>query len=128
MPYLNLAPLDDAMARLKRSARAYDQALADADAKGVALDAAQRGQLDTVLQGVEQALTSDDGLPGRPWYKHLIYAPGLYTGYGAKTIPGVREAIEQRRWDETAQYIDITARAIENYCDRLDAATALLRN
>ena len=128
VPYLNLAPLDDAMARLKRSARAYDQALADADAKGVALDAAQRGQLDTVLQGVEQALTSDGGLPGRPWYKHLIYAPGLYTGYGAKTIPGVREAIEQRRWGETAQYIGITARAIENYCDRLDAATALLRN
>lgn len=128
VPYLNLAPLDDAMARLKRSARAYDQALADADAKGVALDPAQRGQLDTMLQGVEQALTSDDGLPGRPWYKHLIYAPGLYTGYGAKTIPGVREAIEQRRWDETAQYIGITARAIENYCDRLDAATALLRN
>ncbi|MGC2462419.1 MAG: M28 family metallopeptidase [Steroidobacteraceae bacterium] len=128
VPYLNLAPLDDAMARLKRSARAYDQALADADAKGVALDAAQRGQLDTVLQGVEQALTSDDGLPGRPWYKHLIYAPGLYTGYEAKTIPGVREAIEQRRWGETAQYIGITARAIENYCDRLDAATALLRN
>ena len=116
------------MARLKRSARAYDQALADADARGVALGAGQRAQLDTVLQGMEAALTIDEGLPGRAWYKHLIDAPGVYTGYGAKTMPAVREAIEQRRWDETALYTGITARAIDTYCDRLDAATALLRN
>jgi N-acetylated-alpha-linked acidic dipeptidase len=128
VPYLNFAPLDDAMAHLKRSARAYDAAVADAVARGVALTLAQRGQLDSVLQGLEQTLTSDEGLPGRPWYRHLIYAPGLYTGYGAKTMPGVREAIELRHWDETVQYIGITARAIESYCDRLDAATALLRN
>jgi N-acetylated-alpha-linked acidic dipeptidase len=128
VPYLNFAPLDEAMAHLKRSARAYDAALAAAGAKGMALTLAQRGQLDSVLQGLEQALTSDEGLPGRAWYRHLIYAPGLYTGYGAKTLPGVREAIEQRHWDEAVQYIGITARAIENYCDRLDAASALLRN
>jgi N-acetylated-alpha-linked acidic dipeptidase len=127
-PYLNFAPLDDVMVRLNHSAKAYDQALADAAAKGVALSAAQRGQLDSVLQGLEQALTSDAGLPGRSWYRHLIYAPGLFTGYAAKTMPGVREAIEQRRWDEALQYIGITARAVENYCDRLDTATALLRN
>ena len=127
VPYLNFTPLDEAMARMKRSARAYDAALADA-ARGEAPSAAQRSQLDTLLQGLEQALTSDDGLPGRPWYRHLIYAPGLYTGYGAKTMPGVREAIEQGHWDETLQYIGITARAIDSYCDRLDAATALLRN
>jgi N-acetylated-alpha-linked acidic dipeptidase len=84
--------------------------------------------LDTLLQGMEPALTSDEGLPGRPWYKHLIDAPGLFTGYGAKTMPGVREAIEQHHWDDTAQYTGITARAIQTYCDRLDAATALLRN
>ena len=127
VPYLNFTPLDEAMARMKRSARAYDAALADATS-GEAPSAAQRSQLDTLLQGLEQALTSDDGLPGRPWYRHLIYAPGLYTGYGAKTMPGVREAIEQGHWDETLQYIGITARAIDSYCDRLDAATALLRN
>ncbi|MFI4869395.1 MAG: M28 family metallopeptidase [Steroidobacterales bacterium] len=128
VPYLDFAPLDDAIARLKRSAKAYDQALAEAGARGMALSAAQRGRLDDVLQGLEQALSSDDGLPGRSWYRHLIYAPGLYTGYAAKTMPGVREGIEQRRWDQAAQYIGITAQAIETYCDRMDTATALLRN
>jgi len=128
VPYLNFAPLDDAVARLRRSAQAYDQALAETAAGGMALSAAQRGRLDQLLQGLEQALSSDEGLPGRSWYRHLIYAPGLYTGYSAKTLPGVREAIEQRRWDQALQYIGITARAIETYCDRIDSATALLRN
>ena len=102
--------------------------VADASARAAPLTLAQRGQLDAQLQGLEQALTSDDGLPGRSWYRHLIYAPGLFTGYGAKTLPGVREAIEQSHWDEALQYIGITARAIDSYSDRLDAATALLRN
>jgi N-acetylated-alpha-linked acidic dipeptidase len=128
VPFVNLAPLDAAIVRLKRSAKAYDQALTDADARGLALGIGPRSQLDGVLQGMEPALTSDEGLPGRPWYKHLIDAPGLYTGYGAKTMPGVRESIEQRLWEQTTQYTAITARAIENYCDRLDAATALLRD
>jgi N-acetylated-alpha-linked acidic dipeptidase len=128
VPFVNLAPLDAAIVRLKRSAKAYDQALADADARGLALGIGQRSQLDGVLQSSEPALTSDEGLPGRPWYKHLIEAPGLYTGYGAKTMPGVRESIEQHLWEQTSEYTAITARAIENYCDRLDAATALLRN
>jgi N-acetylated-alpha-linked acidic dipeptidase len=128
VPYLNFTALDDAMAHLKRAARAYDAALADASARAAPLSLAQRGELDAWLQGLEQALTSDDGLPGRAWYRHLIYAPGLLTGYGAKTLPGVREAIEQSHWDEALQYIAITARAIDSYSDRLDAATALLRS
>jgi N-acetylated-alpha-linked acidic dipeptidase len=128
VPYLNFTALDDAMAHMKRAARAYDAALADASARAAPLTPAQRGQLDARLQGLEQALTSDDGLPGRNWYRHLIYAPGLFTGYGAKTLPGVREAIEQSHWDEALQYIGITARAIDSYSDGLDAATALLRN
>jgi N-acetylated-alpha-linked acidic dipeptidase len=86
----------------------------------------QRTQLDQLLQGLEQTLTSDDGLPERPWFKHLIYAPGNYTGYSAKTMPGVREAIEAMHWDEAGQYIAITARALEAYCQRLDAATKVL--
>ena len=93
----------------------------------LALTRAKLAELDRLLQGLEQALTNDDGLPGRPWFKHLIYAPGVFTGYGAKTMPGVREAIEARRWDEAGQYIAITGRALEAYCQRLDKATALLR-
>jgi N-acetylated-alpha-linked acidic dipeptidase len=128
VPYLDFRPLDAVMARLQRSAANYDQALADVSASGAALSTERRTQLDSVLQELEPSLTSDQGLPGRPWYRHLIYAPGLYTGYAAKTMPGVREAIEQSRWEQTLQYIGITARAIDIYCDRLDAATALLRN
>jgi N-acetylated-alpha-linked acidic dipeptidase len=126
VPYLDFAPLDNAIERLKRSAKAYDEAYKNAAEKDLVLENAQRAELDRLLQGLEQALTSDDGLPGRPWFKHLIYAPGILTGYAAKTMPGVREAIEARRWDEAGQYIAITARALEAYCQRLDTATALL--
>jgi N-acetylated-alpha-linked acidic dipeptidase len=127
VPYLDFSPLDNAIERLKRSAKAYDDAYQHAAENGLALEAAERAELDRLLQGLEQALTNDDGLPGRPWFKHLIYAPGVFTGYGAKTMPGVREAIEARRWDEAGQYIAITGRALEAYCQRLDKATALLR-
>ena len=126
VPYLDFAPLDNAIERLKRSAKAYDDAYQHAAEMDLPLEATQRAELDRLLQGLEQTLTSDDGLPGRPWFKHLIYAPGIFTGYTAKTMPGVREAIEARRWDEAGQYIAITAGALEAYCQRLDTATALL--
>jgi N-acetylated-alpha-linked acidic dipeptidase len=128
VPYLDFSPLDNAIAHLKRAAYAYDQAYVDAAARGLTLSVAQRVKLDKTLQGLEPVLTSDEGLPGRPWFRHLIYAPGVYTGYGAKTLPGVREAIEDQHWDVSAQYIGITARAIDNYGGQLETASALLRN
>jgi N-acetylated-alpha-linked acidic dipeptidase len=76
---------------------------------------------------MEQALTSERGLPGRSWYRHLIYAPGLLTGYGVKTLPGVREAIEGNRWNEANEYARRTAEVLSTYCDRLDQAKALLQ-
>jgi N-acetylated-alpha-linked acidic dipeptidase len=82
--------------------------------------------LDDLLRGMEGTLMGARGLPGREWYKHLIYAPGLLTGYGVKTVPGVREAIEQNHWDEANQYVVLTAAALTAYCDRLEQATALL--
>jgi N-acetylated-alpha-linked acidic dipeptidase len=100
VPYFDFAALDNALVRLKESARRADAALALLAAAGGA------GTL-------EQALLTDAGLPGRPWYRHTIYAPGLQTGYGVKTLPGVREAIEQRHWAEAEQYIGITAAALE---------------
>ncbi len=75
---------------------------------------------------MEGTLIDPRGLPEREWYKHLIYEPGLYTGYGVKTIPGVREAIEQNHWDEANQYVVLTAAVLAAYCDRLEKATALL--
>ena len=75
---------------------------------------------------MEQKLTDARGLPGRDWFRHFIYAPGVLTGYGVKTLPGVREAIDGSRWDEANQYAAITAHVLTVYCDRLDEATALL--
>src|SRR5262249_6332814 len=79
VPCLDFAPLDNAMLHLQRAARAYDQALAEGEKQGLNLGA-RRQQLDAILQGLEQTLTSERGLPGRPWYKHLMYAPGRNTG------------------------------------------------
>ena len=123
VPAIDFTPLDAAVTRLKASADAYDQALAGAGQ----LSRETRAQIDSLAIGVEHALSDPRGLPGRPWYKHLIYAPGLLTGYGAKTLPGVREAIEGRRWDEAADYIARTTQAIDAASKKIDAATAVIK-
>ncbi len=128
VPYFEFAPLDNAAARLRKSARAYDELYAKVAMGTLKLNNAQRKDLNGLLRGMEQTLTDLRGLPGRDWYRHLIYAPGTLTGYGAKTIPGVREGIEQDRFDEADRYIPITAAVLGAYCDRLDRATALLKN
>ena len=78
------------------------------------------------MANIDQTLVSDVGLPGRGWYKNLIYAPGRFTGYGAKTLPGVREAIEDQRWADADRYAKLTADVIDAYSARLDQATAVL--
>ena len=127
VPFLNLAALDNAVLRLKRSAQACDAAGSQALGEGLKLTEAQRTEVELLLQGMEQALTDNTGLPGREWFKHMIYAPGLLTGYGVKTLPGVREAIEGRRWAEAEKYSAITGRALDTYSDRLDRLSTLLK-
>ena len=127
VPYFEFAPLDNAAARLKKSAQAYDALYAKVAAGTLKLSAKQRSNLNDLLRGMEQTLTDQRGLPAREWYTHLIYAPGTLTGYGAKTLPGVREGIEQNRFDEASRYIPMTAAVLGAYCDRLDKAAALLR-
>ncbi len=127
VPEIDLSPIDTVLARLKKSASDYDATYARTVQSETPLSAATRKSLNALLQGMEQALTSERGLPGRNWYKHLIYAPGLLTGYGVKTLPGVREAIEAQRWDEANEYAKVTAQVLSAYCDRLDQATALLQ-
>jgi len=75
----------------------------------------------------ERQLIDDAGLPKRPWYRHLLYAPGYYTGYAAKKMPGVREAIEQKSYAEAETEIGRVAKALEREAVLLDSATALLR-
>ncbi len=128
VPYLNFGPLDDVVGRLQKSAAAYDARYAKLQREETQLSAMQRKKLNGLLRGMESMLTDGRGLPGRDWFKHLVYAPGLYTGYDVKTLPGVREAIEENRFDEANDYSIRTAAALVEYSDRLDEATKILGN
>ncbi|TFU05980.1 M28 family peptidase [Polymorphobacter arshaanensis] len=123
-PYFNLAPLENAVAKLQASAKAFDAAYA---ANGAALSPGARERLNASLRDIDQLLLDQKGLPGRPWYQNMVYAPGRFTGYGAKTLPGVREAIEERRFADADTYAVITGNALAAYAARLDAATAIVK-
>ena len=122
-PFIELAPLDNGIAKLSASAKAYDAAYAT---HGANLAPATRARLNATLRDIDQLLLDPKGLPSRPWYKNLVYAPGKFTGYGAKTLPGVREAIEERRFADAAEYAGRTGTVLANYAARLDAATAIV--
>ena len=111
-PFLNFAPLGNALAALNKSAAHYNQARVRALGRGIAAD-----RLYAINQELTQAarkLTTPQGLPRRPWMRNLMYAPGWYTGYDAKTLPGVREAIEQRRYAEADAQIVLVGHAIDD--------------
>ena len=121
---MSFAQLDNASLRLKSSAAAFDkeyQRLASAEDSR---SKAQRARMNAALANLEGTLTDARGLPGREWYQHMIYAPGSQTGYGVKTLPGIREAVEDGRWDEANEYMGVVAQALNAYSDRLDRALA----
>ena len=125
-PYLNLSPLLNASAKLTTAADKFDAAVADAKNQPRLGSADAAGRLDAALQTLEPSLTHDGGLPRRPWFVHMIYAPGFYTGYGVKTLPGVREAIEQHAWPEAEAQAVQAANAITRAASVLDQATAIV--
>ena len=127
VPFLNFAPLHNAAAALLASARAFDASYDATLAEPGRLTPTRAATINATLRGAEQTLLGTPGLPGRPWYRHLVYAPGLYTGYGAKTLPGVREAVEERHWPEAADCVAVTAAALDAYRHALESATAALR-
>jgi N-acetylated-alpha-linked acidic dipeptidase len=122
VPFLNFAPLQNAVAKLNESAKRFQKSSA-----GKTLPPAARRQLDLALINTERTLTRNEGLPRRDWFKHQIYAPGFYTGYGVKTLPSIREAIEQRDWREANGQIIIVARVIDNAAEGIDRATQVLK-
>jgi N-acetylated-alpha-linked acidic dipeptidase len=112
-PEFNFAPLLNALDSLASAARRYDRAAAGVSSGTMpSRSAATLKSVNMRLLQAERALTSTDGLKGRSWYKHLLYAPGFYTGYGVKTMPGVREAIEQGEWASVDNEIGRVAAAI----------------
>jgi len=125
-PYLNFAPLQNAVAALKKSTAAYSKAYTAATAGGKTLPAEKANRLNEILMKSERALTRPEGLPRRSWYVHQIYAPGFYTGYGVKTLPAVREALEQRDWKEATAEIPLVAATIAAFSAEIDRATAVL--
>jgi N-acetylated-alpha-linked acidic dipeptidase len=126
-PYLNFAPLENATDALTQSAQRYRKAVEKANANGgAALASAPLSPLNALLVQSERKLTSPEGLPGRPWYKHEIYAPGVYTGYGVKTMPAVRESIEQKKWKQADEGIIEVGRILAAEAALINSAAAEL--
>jgi N-acetylated-alpha-linked acidic dipeptidase len=122
VPYLNFSELENVMMGLKTTAEEFQKNYGN----GVQLSAEKQKELNDILFKVERSLLNDKGLPRRSWYKHQIYAPGLYTGYGVKTLPGIREAIEQRNWKEAQENIQIVSRTMETYTEQVKKAAAIV--
>ncbi|MGD0037958.1 MAG: transferrin receptor-like dimerization domain-containing protein, partial [Bacteroidota bacterium] len=123
-PYLNFAPIQNAVEALSRSAERYHHA-------SMKTSSEMKKSFELVNQKLiecERKLTSIGGLPGRPWFKHQIYAPGFYTGYGVKTIPAVREAIEQKQWKLAEEQISKVAVVLEGESAVINAAAIELEN
>ncbi len=123
-PHLNFAPLENAVAALQRGALRYAKARAGVEGRAVAPETLAR--VNALLIRSERVLLASDGLPRRPWFKHLLYAPGVYAGYGASTLPGVREAIRQKRYPEAESEIARLARVLQDEVALVDAASAEL--
>ena len=126
VPFLNFAALFNSAARLQDSAQKFESARKRAQSSRREFPAPLTAQLDALLYKTERALLSSQGLPRRPWYKHQVYAPGFYTGYGVKTLPGVREALEQREWKEAEEQIVVTAARLDSFSAEIDKARDLL--
>jgi N-acetylated-alpha-linked acidic dipeptidase len=122
-PHLNFAPLENGLEALTHSAGRYRKAWEKAQANGgAALGRASFRAVNAKLIESERRLTNPEGLPGRPWFKHMVYAPGAYTGYGVKTIPGVREAIEQKKWQEADEQLVTIGKVLQSEAALIESA------
>jgi N-acetylated-alpha-linked acidic dipeptidase len=120
VPVIDFSPLKKALDKVNDAAEKYAK-----ESKGRPISADKQKALDEILFKAERSLIRTDGLPRRDWFRHQIYAPGFYTGYGVKTLPGVREAIEQRNWDEARAEIKIIADTLERFADEINRAAKM---
>jgi N-acetylated-alpha-linked acidic dipeptidase len=124
---IDFAPLYADSKKMKESAQYYEKAYDVRADKGLDIPASQLAQVNRLMGTLEQRLLDEQGLPGRPWYKNLIQAPGELTGYAPKTIPAVHEALDARDWSRADKYAAVTAKVLDNYRAQLDRLTALLK-
>ena len=122
-PYLNFSSVENALVQLKNASEEFQQL----SGKATQLSIEKQKQLNAILYKAESSLTNEKGLPRRSWYKHQIYAPGYYTGYGVKTLPGIREGIEEHNWKDAQEYIEILAKTLEAYTEQVNGANALMK-
>lgn len=122
VPHFNFAPLENALDNLEKKSKHFMKATQN----GVS-NVNNKVAVNAILKDMERALTKEHGLPKRPWYKHHIYAPGFYTGYGVKTLPGVREAIEQSEFNDVENQINILASVINKFSSKIDEAILLMK-
>ncbi|GAA0557411.1 N-acetylated-alpha-linked acidic dipeptidase [Chitinophaga japonensis] len=121
VPYLDFSPLQNALVMLEKSSTKLRDTLSAA-----AVPPAVRQRLNEALYRAEQSLLTGNGLPRRSWFKHTIYAPGFYTGYGVKTLPGIREAMEQRNWKEAREQVRVVAEAVQRLSRKLEECASLI--
>ena len=123
VPFLNFSDLDNALVQLKNSVEEFQKLYPNA----TKLPVAKQQELNAILYKSERHLLQQKGLPRRPWYQHLVYAPGYYTGYGVKTLPGIREGVEERHWKEAQENIEAVTQTLQSYTGEVNAANALLK-
>ena len=124
VPEFDFKPLEQAQKRLEASAWKYEKVLSELEIRSLSVE--KKSEINRLLKDVEQAMTHPDGLPRRPWFQNMIYAPGFYTGYGVKTLPGIREGLEERNWKEVHKYIEEVANALDRASTNINAASSLL--
>jgi len=124
-PYMNFTPMKNSIETLKKSAERYSKALAAWQAAGSPALAPQSLEtLNADLLRISRLFLNEEGLPERPWFKNQIYAPGAYTGYGAKTVAAVHEYMDEKKWKEAEAQIPGVAQTIENVAAGIDKASA----
>ena len=123
-PYMNFAPLKNGVEAVKHSAERYQAAFAKAQAEGApAFSPQSLNALNTDLLKIQRTFLTERGLPERPWFKHQVYAPGAYTGYGAKPIAAVREYMDEKKWAEAEGQVPTVAKVLEDVAAAIDKAT-----
>ncbi|MFN8006500.1 MAG: transferrin receptor-like dimerization domain-containing protein [Terriglobia bacterium] len=125
VPYLNFSPLQNALGKLRQSAEGYQSALKNLEISPLGMTIERCHRLNQILLETERAFLRPEGLPGHPWYRHQLYAPGKYTGYDVKTVPGVREAVEQHDWEEANREVENVAKSLEQLATLIQQAVEI---
>jgi N-acetylated-alpha-linked acidic dipeptidase len=125
---VDLAAVTDALAKLREAGEAYERSLERLSTMSSSAVHAQPelARLNQLLYTSERRLAHDEGLPNREWFRHQVYAPGFYTGYGVKTIPGIRESLEEEQWEEARYYVNVVSEALEGLVAQVEEARTLV--